>query len=239
MSNVLARSGMVALLLTATVAFADQFDSFRKVIDCFECYSLEQREMAIRDLEAMPVSDVEQKYLLGMLYFMQAVETAKTRAQSMAQKPRIQEVMSEPDVRDLFQKSEANYDAVEKESAGYKYIYCKYGELYRYWHNERGLRRTTVLIGRTKQNERTQQCKNMLEDVAEKYAQHGFADLSKAIYEEAVRQWKPYPVYMLEALGDIEQALKNKKQAAYWWGRCVKETDSSESRERCEKKRNT
>lgn len=226
---------LIFLYFASSSAFADQFDSYRKPIDCIDCYTFTQREKAIHDLENMSSKDVERNYLLGMLYFIQAVEAAKTSAQSKAKKPRIDEVMAEPPVRHLFEASEANYDAVERASPGYKFIYCKYGELYRFWHNERGLRRTTVLVGRAKPNANIQQCKGMLEDAAEAYTQYDVTT-SKAIYEEAVREWKPYPPYMLEALGDIEEFQKNEKQAVTWWSRCVNEA-APEAKARCEEKR--
>ena len=225
----------ILFLFVITSAFADQFDSYRKEIDCLECFNFSEREKAIHNLENMQTKDIERNYLLGMLYFIQAIEAAKTSAQSRAETPRIEEVMEEPSVRYLFEAAEANYGAVEKASPGYKFIYCKYGELYQFWNNEQGLRNTTRLAGRAKQNENIQQCKDMLEDAAEGYAQRGFANLSKAIYEEAVKEWRPYPPYMLEALGDIAEVQKNENEAVTWWKRCVKE-GSPEAKARCEKK---
>lgn len=223
----------IAVLVLPLVASADQFDRYRHVIDRFHEYPVQERETTIAELEGTKTSSIEKNYLLGMLYFIQGVERMKTIARAQEKKPRVEEVLKDKTVQGYFQKAEANYDAVQSTSPGYKYIYCKYGELYRYSFNEDGLRKVTRQVGRADQNDRLEQCKAMLEDVAEGFVRYGYVGLSKVIYEEAVRTWRPYSIYMLEALGDIEQVQKNKAKAVYWWKRCVAEARSTERKQRC------
>lgn len=212
---------------------ADQFDRFRNVIDNYHKYSLQKRETVITELEATKTSSIEKKYLLGMLYFIQGTERMKVVARAKKKKPKVEEVLRDKTIQAYFQKAKANYDVVESRSPGYKYIYCKYGELYRYSFNENGLRKVARLIGKAAQNDRTKQCKAMLENAAEQFARYGHANLSKVIYEEAVKNWRGYPKYMIEALGDIAKARKDKTKSRYWWNRCVKEAERSERKKRC------
>ncbi|HEX20644.1 MAG TPA: hypothetical protein ENG78_07495 [Acidiferrobacteraceae bacterium] len=224
---------VLGVLVLPRGASADQFDRYRNIIDNYHKYTLQKRETAIVGLEATRTSSVEKRYLLGMLYFIQGVERMKIVARAQTQKPKVEVVLKEKTVQAYFQKAKANYDAVESKSPGYKYIYCKYGELYRYSFNEDGLRKVTNRIGNTTQNNRTKQCKAMLENTAEQFARYGHANLSKVIYEEAVRNWRAYPKYMLEALGDIANATKDKTKALYWWNRCVTEAERSRRKQRC------
>jgi hypothetical protein len=215
---------------------ADQFDHYREYIDNYQKYTSYQREQSIRKLEAMKTTDIERNYLLGMLYMLQGIDSMTSFAQSKQEKPKAEEVLKEPVVRNYFEKAQQNYDAVEKAHPGYKFIYCKYAELYRYSFNDAGLRKVTSRIGSTSQSESTAQCKSAIEDIAEGFASHGYANISKVIYEEAVKNWKPYPKYMLEALGDIANVQNNPSQSKYWWKRCVDEAEKDDRKIRCQEK---
>ncbi len=225
-----------SVILMPSLSSADQFDHYRKYIDNSQNYSLDQRDRSIQELEALKTADIEKNYLLGMLYLLQGIESMKASAQAKKDKPRAEDILKEPAIRRYFEKAEQNYDTVEKTNPGYKYIYCKYAELYRYSFNEDGLRRVTNRVGMVVQNERVEQCKGAIENIAEGYATYGYANLSKVIYEEAVRSWQSYPKYMLEALGDIENVRNNPAQAKYWWKRCDEEAEKSDRKKRCQDK---
>lgn len=221
---------------TATLSvLADDFDGFRKYIDNYEAYSHEQRESSIQQLERMKSSNVEKNYLLGMLYFLQGVDSINLIAQSKKEKLNVNEVINETQVHEYFVKSQQQYEIVEKAHPGYKFIYCKFAELYRFSFNAEGLRQVTSRAGQVKQEENVTQCKNSLEDIAEGFAQRGYLKLSQSIYEEAIKTWKPYPKYMLEALGDIEKTHNDLVRAKSWWKRCIDEADSS-GKKRCAEK---
>jgi hypothetical protein len=215
---------------------ADQFDRYREYIDNYQKYTYDQREQSIRELEAMKTGDIEKNYLLGMLYMLQGVDSMTSYAQSKKEKPKAEAVLKEPVVRTYFEKAQQNYDIVEKANPGYKYIYCKYAELYRYSFNEDGLKQVTSRIGIPSQSESATQCKSAIEDVAEGFAIHGYANISKVIYEEAVKNWKPYPKYMLEALGDIANVQNDPSQSKFWWKRCVDEAEKDDRKIRCQEK---
>jgi len=218
------------------LTYADQFDRYRDYIDNYPNYTHDQREASIQSLEKMKTTDIEKNYLLGMLYFIQGVDAMTSSAQSKKEKPKAEDILKEPVVRGYFEKSQWDYEAVEKAHPGYKYIYCKFAELYRYSFNAEGLRKVTSLVGKINQNDRVSQCKSSIEDIAEGFASHGYANLSKAIYEEAVKSWNPYPKYMLEALGDIANVQKDTVQSKYWWKRCMDEAEKLDRKKRCENK---
>ncbi len=226
----------LSLSMLPVLIYADQFDPYREYIDNYKNYSSTQREKAIQDLESLMTTDIEKNYLLGMLYFLQGVDAMTKSAQAKKEKPKAEEVLKEPTVRNYFEKSQRNYEAVEKAQPGYKYIYCKFAELYRYSFNIEGLRQVTSRVGKTNQNERISQCKSSIEDVAEGFASHGYANISQAIYEEAVKSWTPYPKYMLEALGDIANVQKDPSRSKFWWKRCVDEAEKVDRKKRCEDK---
>lgn len=228
---------VIVVLVLPLRAPADEFDQYRQIIDNFYKYPAQERETAITELERTKASSIEKDYLLGMLYFIQGIELMKTIARAQEKKPKAEEVLKDKTVQEYFRKAKAKYDGVESKSPGYKYIYCKYGELYRYSFDQDGLRRVTNHVGHATENDRLRQCKNMLENAAEQFVRYGYARLSKVIYEEAVKTWRPYPIYMLEALGDIEQVQQNKTKALYWWKRCVAEAESSERKQRCAAKK--
>lgn len=173
-----------------------------------------------------------------MLYFIQGIETMKRIARQQKTKPKIKDVLKDSTVQRYLQNAEANYDAVERTSPGYKYIYCKYGELYRYTFNKDGLKRVTNRVGTAVQNDRVLQCRAMLESAAEQFTRYGDRglEMAKVIFEEAIKTWRPYPEYMLEPLGDIERLQNNDKRAFYWWSRCAKEVEVSEIKQRCQEK---
>jgi hypothetical protein len=229
---------ILSLALLPGLTYADQFDRFREYIDNYQSYSPNQRRQAIQDLEKLKTADIEKNYLLGMLYMLQGVDAMTSYAQSKREKPRAEEVLKEPSIRNYFEKAKQNYDTVEKAKPGYKYIYCKYAELYRYSFNGAGLRNVTSQIGQTGQSESTTQCKSAIEDIAEGFASHGYADISRIIFEEAVKNWKPYPKYMLEALGDIANVQNNPGQSKLWWKRCVDEAEKDDRKKRCQEKLN-
>ncbi|MDX1487798.1 MAG: hypothetical protein R3268_06330 [Acidiferrobacterales bacterium] len=217
---------------------AGEFDRYKQIIDNFQNYPMQERETALTELEAMKTSDIEKKYLLGMLYFIQGIERMKQIARQQKTKPKIADVLKDSTVQRYLQNAEANYDAVERTSPGYKYIYCKYGELYRYTFNKDGLKRVTNRVGNAVQNDRVLQCKAMLESAAAQFTRYGDRglEMAKVIFEEAIKTWRPYPKYMLEPLGDIEQLQNNGKRALYWWRRCVEEVEVSEIKQRCQEK---
>ncbi len=218
------------------LARADQFDRYREHIDNYQKYTHDQREHTIQELAAMKTPDIERNYLLGMLYVLQGVDSMTSYAQSKKEKPRAEEVLKEPVIHNYFEKAKQNYDTVEQTNPGYKYIYCKYAELYRYSFNESGLRKVTSQVGRASQSESTTQCKSAIEDIAEGFASHGYANISQVIYEEAVKNWKPYPKYMLEALGDIANVQNSTSQSKFWWKRCMDEAENNDRKIRCQEK---
>ena len=229
---------IVAVILPSLsqTAKADPFDRYREFIDNFKAYDIYQREDAINELEKYTTSDIEKKYLLGMLYFIQALETMTSIARSKPYRPKFEKVLKDSTVQKYFGLSEKNYDAVENENPGYKYIYCKYVELYRYSLNEEGLKKIVAKVGEVEENERTQQCKDMIAYVAKDFAKRGRLNISRTILDSAINSWPSYPKYMNEAMGDIEIALENHKQAMVWWERCVEEAEDEERRQRCLKK---
>lgn len=223
----------VGSLMIPGFVIADQFDEFRKYIDEYQKFTFEEREAAIAELGSIQTEDLEKHYLLGMLNFIQGFQKMLIEASARSVKPKPQEMLQIQGIRNYFRMAEKNYDIVEARSQGYKYIYCKYTELYRYSFNENGLRKITRKLGKIYLNQQAGQCKNLLEDVAQHFAAIGYARLSKAIYEEAVAEWKSHPKYMLEALGDIEKALKNDEKAAHWWSRCMAEAERDDRKDRC------
>jgi hypothetical protein len=228
---------LLAPLIQPLEVKADQFEPYRKYIDDFPSYSAIERERAIEELTLIVSEDVEKDYLLGMLHFIQGFEGVKTFARAQKEKPKAEDVLKDIAVQKSFRASESYYDAVESRSPGYKYIYCKYAELYRASFDGEGLKRITKRIGHAPQSENIKECKNLMEDFAESLARYGYTNLSKIIYEEAVNSWNEYPEYMLEALGDIENIFQNNRRATYWWKRCVSESKSAERKQGCLEKR--
>ena len=94
----------------------------------------------------------------------------------------------------------------------------------------------TTTVGQAEKTERTEQCKGVIENTAEKYAARGRVQITRTIFQAAIKNWKPYPKYMLEAMGDIEVVLNNRAQAKVWWRRCIEEAESKERKLRCRKK---
>lgn len=225
-------------LLTTDIAQADSFDKYRMIIDNYHTYNVGDISKAIIDFEKEESADVEKNYLLGMLYFIRGFVNLREIGRSSPVKIRVEDALENNSVQSDFRYAEDNYDLVEQREPGYKLIYCKYAELYRYSFNGEGLDKITRKVGRVPQNERTQQCKASLEDIAEGYARYGYANLSRVIYKAAVLTWNPYPKYMLEAIGDIEDVRDNEKEAKMWWKRCVQEADTPARKERCLRKVN-
>lgn len=217
-------------------ATADEFDRYRELVDNYKNYTMAQRDEAIGRLETLRTADVEKSYLLGMLNVIQGMQSMVSMARRGPDRPRIEDVLRDPTVQKYFASAEHHYTVVERSQPGYKHIYCKLAELYRFASDEKGLEKTTIAVGRAVQNERTRQCKGLLEDIAEQYASRGRAHVSRTIYRAAIESWSPYPTYMLEALGDIEDVLANRPLARSWWERCIKEAETGERQARCQKK---
>lgn len=216
----------------------DQFEEYRNYIDNYPEYSTLQIDNAINGLKSVNSEDIEKDYLLGMLHFIQGFNRMRELALSSTNRPKPADLLKDITVQHHYHSAEEYYNAVENRTSGYKYLYCKYVELYRYSFNKEGLKRVTKLVGKSPENERLTSCKGILEDTAELMAQKGYADISKAIYEEAVVSWPQYPKYMLEALGDIERVHNNQGKASYWWKRCLDEALNSDRKNRCSDKIN-
>jgi hypothetical protein len=153
-----------------TVRILDSLDPYRNCVDNFDKYFPTERERCIRELETLRIEDVEKNYLLGMLYSLQGFHAMMASAREKKAKPRAEDVAKEPGIREYFEKAEQNYDTVEKVKPGYKFIYCKYAELYRISFNEDGLRKITNRVGGKMGNETIVQCKKLIEDIAEGFA---------------------------------------------------------------------
>lgn len=223
------------LLLFSQSCLADGYDEYRNIIDNYPSFTFEQRQLSITELEKSKQQDVEKYYILGMLYFIQSIDVMQKAAQSKSEKPKIEDVVSEESVSIYLNKTEENYNRVNIEHPGYKFIYCKYAELYWYSINAKGLERITKEVGGAGNNEQMDQCKSVLEDVAEKLASKGYAAISKTIYKTAVSNWSSYPKYMLEAIGDIENISNNINEAVVWWKRCASEA-TGDRKKRCTSK---
>ncbi len=228
----------VAIALVAPVrpAGADSFDRYRDMIDNYQQYNPGQRGEAIAELEKIQTKDVEKDYLLGMLNFLQGTDSMVALARSKPQQPPMEEIVGDPSVQKYYQAAERAYDRVEASHPGYQYIYCKYVELYRFSLNQKGLEKTTLALGKAENNDRTAECKDLLENTAEQFASRGKVQISRAIFHAAIQSWMPYPKYMLEAMGDIENVLDKRAQAKVWWQRCVAEADGKERQTRCQEK---
>lgn len=219
----------------AASAPADLYATYRDVIDNYAEHNEVEIDASINSLSGVKTNDVEKDYLLGMLYFIRGFNHLNKLGSSGTVKTIADGMKNESVARD-FQQAENNYLAVEESIPGYKYIYCKLAEMYRYSLNENGLRNVTLKVGSAKPNERTNQCKVALEDFAEQFAQNGYASYSMVIYKAAIDGWKPYPKYMLQAVGDIENALGHKEQALIWWQRCAQEVKNPEFKKSCQSK---
>ncbi len=222
----------------STNAAPDIFEKYRKIIDNNSNQTLVDRGESIKDLEKTQSSNVEKDYLLGMLYYIQVRELMQSFASDSQNKPSINEATSNPIVAKHIRSAEEYYDNVEIKQPGYKYIYCKYTELYRDTYNIDGLRRIVMKIGQAKSNPRVEDCKSMLEDTAIQFSKLGQMGepVVQAIFEEMTKSWASYPKYILEPLGDIAQFQNNTKmntKSFYWWGRCVDEVEIDEIRNRC------
>lgn len=223
----------VVFLLATQYCLADEFDKYRNVIDNYPSFTFEQREASISELEGSTTPDtVEKDYLLGMLSFIQGIDLMQKIAKSKPKQLAIKEVVADKEVSRYLNKAEGYYDKVNMAHPGYKYIYCKYGELYRYSANGEGLERITKEVGGIQENDRLKQCKALLEDIAEMSANYGQLLTSINIYKAAVSTWKDYPKYMLEAIGGLENALHNRAEAKIWWKRCKAEA-TGERKSRC------
>jgi len=219
-------------------ASQDIFEKYRQVIDNNSTQTLITRGKAIKELERIHSSDIEKDYLLGMLYYIQARELMRSFAARSGKKPTITESTSNPIVAKHIQSAEEHYNNVETKQPGYKYIYCKYTELYRDTYNIDGLKKTVNIVGKAKSNSREDDCKRMLEDTAIQYSKLGQMGepVVQAIFEEMTKSWANYPKYILEPLGDIAQFQNNTKtntKSFYWWSRCVDEVEIDEIRNRC------
>ena len=224
----------VALMLFAPVAAqADQFDNYREQVDNYQRYSHAQRDHAIDELEQAQTTDIEKNYLLGMLYFLQGFEAMKDAVRASKKKPRIEDVRKLPEVRRYLDRSEQNYEIVERAQPGYKYVYCKFAELYGRTFNGEGMETLTYRVGKADKNERVAQCQSAIEDTAETFIRYGHEDDAGIIYAAAVKSWNPYPKYMLAALGDIANNHGNADQARAWWKRCVNEADQAGLKQHC------
>ncbi len=219
-------------------ADADGYEKYREYINNYQRHVSAERDLAIEELERKPSSDIERDYLLGMLNYLQAREAMKLSANKSKTKPTIAEAVRDPVASRYIRQAKHYYDEVEERSPGYKYIYCKYGELYRDTYDIEGLRATVRKVGRAHPDKRVTECKKMLEDSAIQYAQYGpMGDaVVQAIFEEMTLSWPDYPKYILEPLGDIAQFQNNvatNKKSAYWWNRCTHEVQEEEIKDRC------
>lgn len=224
-------AGLLGLL--SSPAFADSFDRYREVIDNYRNYDEPERARTIKELQDLKTKDIEKNYLLGMLYYIQGFDSAMSIAKNSPKKPRLEEVVKVASVKKDFDLSEKNYDIVQKARPGYKYIYCKYVELFRVTLNGEGLKKVTLAIGKEGKSEATDQCRTLLENIAQFFATRGYGDITTTILHAAVTSWEDYPKYMLGGLGDAAQQKGKTREAKKWWQRCVKEAKRKDLRQYC------
>lgn len=232
---------IIVMLSGAACAHADpdRYAPYREQIDNYQKYTVAERDRAIAELQRKPSSDVERDYLLGMLNYLQARAAMTRFAESRTTRPTMAEAAQSPVAAKYIRRAKHDYDEVEKRSPGYKYIYCKYGELYRDTYDIAGLRATVRKVGRAHPSKRLAECKSMLEGVARQYARLGNPAgdaVVQGILEEITLSWRDYPKYILEPLGDIAQLQNDSptnKKSRYWWNRCAREVKDKEIRQRC------
>lgn len=226
------------LVSDLAIADSNKLHDYQIYIDNYQNYSLAERDRAIQEIIGLPTKDIEKNYLLGMLYYIQSIDEMNRIKSGSEKKLKITQVVEDKTVSKYILNAKMQYDQVESSSPGYKYIYCKYGELYRDTYNIQGLRETVRKVGSSKVNPRSAECKDMLENIAIQYSQYGEMGelVTQAIFEEMTKSWDDYPKYILEPLGDIAQFQNNttnNKLSHYWWNRCVSEVVEVEIRDRC------
>lgn len=227
------------LLVGAVHADTDEYAQYREQIDNYQAHNSMERDRVIQELENKPSSDVERDYLLGMLNYLQIRDAMRLFAKKSKTKPTIAEAARDPVASGYIRQAKHYYDEVEQRSPGYKYIYCKYGELYRDTYDIEGLRATVTKMGRAHPNKRLTECKKMLENTAVQYAQYNSPQgdaVVQAIFEEMTLSWPEYPKYILEPLGDIAQFqndVPTNRKSYYWWDRCAHEVEDGEIKQRC------
>ena len=229
---------LVALLVFSTPlhsANAPDFSEFQTVVDNYNDYSLEQRDSAIKKLQALKTDSLEKNYVLGMLNFIQGFDTMRTIARFYSSKPSFEEVLAKPKVKNYFNKAEKYYKLVAEKNPDYKHNYCKLAEVYSYAFNEKGIVAITRQVGEAPQTANIETCKKSIQKYALNFSNKGYAKLTKQVYITAIKYWQPYPDYMPEAIGDIEYKFGNPQNARSWWIRCVNEA-STQRLNRCKHK---
>jgi len=228
-------SALLSGFAAAAEETADPLQPFRAMTEARRTMAPAQLDEAIGKLEQIRVDDVEKPYLLGMLHFMRAFTRLSEKGRS-AVKMTADEAARDPAIQADFQKAKTYYDAVEKARPAYKFIYCRYAELYQYSFDRKGMSDLANRLAAAPPDEQTTQCKKFLTDVADEYGAQGYAPYASNIYRAIVASWKPFPEYMLEAIGDAEEINRNKKQARLWWKRCATESSTKDRRDRCQSK---
>jgi len=225
--------GAILFILCPIHSFSEQttidnLKPFRELVDHHEKYQIADLDRGITDLKSLQSDEIEKPYLLGMLYLIRAVAVSVKRG--------AKDHLKDADIQEDFRQSKANFDSVEAREPGYRYVYCKYAELYRYSLDEAGMRMLIHKLASNSSSVFVKECRAQIEDTGQLYASSGLLGEAKNIYAAIVNEWKPYPEYTLEALGDIEKALGHMDSAKEWWLRCVNEVQDRTRVQRCRDK---
>ncbi len=226
--------GAILLSTSLTLPAAEiDWHKYRDAVDNARNYDFNQRDEIIGQLDAITTDSIDKPYLLGMLYFIQAVDAVRIVSQNTEPRPTPEQVLATPEVIQYFDLAEQSYDQVEAKTPGYRYLYCRYADLYRYRLDKHGFNKVVRLLKDASPSDENRQCRKFVEDVAAHFFTEGMLDMAQAIYRSTIKHWGDRPTYMLERMGDIENQLGEEAIAKEWWQQCQMETDDEALKKRC------